>query len=118
MSFNKILITVGTTEFDSLIQKFNDSDVQLILKRFDCKELRLQTGTGKTKAVFDGIKVENFSLKTGLQEDIQWADLIISHAGFDIQSLSNVKSLILKYNSQCWNLFRGIELGKTFACCN
>ena len=85
MSYENILITVGTTEFDSLINKIIYGKEALgILKNLNCKNLLCQLGTGNPLVNIDipGINIISFSLKAeGLQNDIQWADLIISHAG-------------------------------------
>lgn len=86
MNFQKIFVTVGTTEFDNLIIKLIYEED--ILKSLNCKTLRCQYGTGrifneKKEIYVSGIDIETFSLKSkGIQDDIQWADLVISHAGY------------------------------------
>lgn len=80
MKFNKIFVTVGTTEFNNLITKISDPEVYQILKNhLGCKELKLQIGRGeKIKFdIFDGIKVEIFDLKDSIADYIEEADLVM-----------------------------------------
>lgn len=80
MKFNKIFVTVGTTEFNNLITKISDPEVYQILKNhLGCEELKLQIGRGEKIKFdnFDGIKVEIFDLKDSIADDIEEADLVM-----------------------------------------
>jgi UDP-N-acetylglucosamine transferase subunit ALG13 len=79
MKFGKIFVTVGTTEFDSLIKKISESEVCKILRNhLECDELKLQIGNGE-KIKFEnsfGMKIEIFDLKPSIADDIEDADLV------------------------------------------
>lgn len=82
MEYKKIFVTVGTTEFDSLLKRLSDHDLYYILKNhLGCKELTIQYGRGEKIEFkdFDGIKVKMFGLKDSILEDIEIADLVIIH---------------------------------------
>lgn len=79
MKFKKIFVTVGTTEFDQLIKRLSKGEILDILKnKLGCEELTLQIGNGE-RIDFDeskGVKVEMFTLKSSILEDIKTADLV------------------------------------------
>lgn len=79
MQFRKIFITVGTTEFNELIRKVNEPEIYEIFKdHLGCEELTLQIGNGD-EILFDkfhDIKVEVFSLKDSIADNIEAADLV------------------------------------------
>lgn len=81
MKFKKIFITVGTTEFNQLIQRVSEKEIHEILKdQLGCEKLSLQIGNGK-KIEFsnlDGIDVDVFTLKSSITDDIEAADLVSS----------------------------------------
>lgn len=86
----KILVTVGTTAFDSLIE-FVDNE----LKGHD---FVLQTGPGNYQ-----VKNHNsFSFDPKVKQHYDWADLVISHAGAGstFRLLELKKPLILVPNLQ------------------
>lgn len=78
MSFEKIFVTVGTTEFNELIEELSKPEVLQILKdHLKCKKLVIQIGRGKqAKIDFEGINVEQYDLKTSIESDILEADLV------------------------------------------
>jgi beta-1,4-N-acetylglucosaminyltransferase len=77
--FKKIFVTVGTTEFNSLVKKISSKEIYELLKNhLGCEELTIQIGRGE-KINFDhfhGIKVEIFELKESISDDIMDADLV------------------------------------------
>jgi beta-1,4-N-acetylglucosaminyltransferase len=108
MKFAKIFVSVGTTEFNELIEKISDPEVYDILKsHLGCKELTLQIGKGKDVEFdnFSEIKVNSFTLKQSIENDIDSSDLIISHAGAGtcIDVLSRNKPLIVVINDTLMN---------------
>ncbi|XP_058464478.1 UDP-N-acetylglucosamine transferase subunit ALG13 homolog [Malaya genurostris] len=106
-TFEKIFVTVGTTQFEELIEKVTESGVVNELRRMGCRKLSLQIGRGKdpviAKEVFGSdIDVKFFDLKTNIEEDIQQADLVISHAGAGscIEILGAEKPLVVVVNER------------------
>lgn len=108
MEFKRIFVTVGTTEFDNLIEKLSEKEVYEILKnQFKCKELIIQRGNGKEIdfSHFKNINVQQFDLKTSIEQDIKYADLVISHAGAGtcIDVLGKNKPLLVVVNDTLMN---------------
>lgn len=108
MEFKRIFVTVGTTEFDNLIEKLSEKEVYEILKnQFKCKELIIQRGNGKEIdfSHFKDINVQQFDLKTSIEQDIKYADLVISHAGAGtcIDVLGKNKPLLVVVNDTLMN---------------
>ncbi len=106
--FNSVFVTVGTTEFTSLIDKLCSQEFVDFLLLHSCTKLILQVGHSnidlkvtETKILdFYFTALRNFSLssdslldvqvyrfKNNLAEDMQRADLIICHAGEYFQFL-------------------------------
>ena len=82
--FSRILITVGTTKFDQLIEIVNTKEFQsFIQKQYGCEYLAIQIGRGEIepKAKVSNLTVETYRFKTDIADDIKQADLIISHCG-------------------------------------
>lgn len=106
--FQRIFVTVGTTEFNSLIKKLQTDEVYEILKNLlGCTNLILQIGHGE-KINFNNFKdidVDIFDLKETIASDISNADLVISHAGAGtcIDVLSRKKPLIVVINDTLMN---------------
>jgi len=80
-------VSVGATaEFDLLVETVLSSDVLKALKDRDFGSLVIQSGITKLKLAGprferDGIQVEVWEFKKSLADDIDQADLVISHAG-------------------------------------
>jgi len=86
-------VTVGSTQFDSLIQSVLSEPVLLSLRRKGYTNLILQCGnsqldlarcieTGNTERVTKNeVDIEYWKFKPSLQEEFEKADLVISHAG-------------------------------------
>ena len=104
----KVLITVGTTEFDELIFSINNREFVQRLTLFKCSLLNIQLGRG---IIFPTVLVENclalgiqvnvFKFKDKLVEDMINSDLIISHcgAGTILELLRLNKVIVLVINS-------------------
>ena len=79
MKFNKVFVTVGTTEFNNLIKKISEPEFYEVLKdHLGCQKLKIQIGRGE-KFNFDHFKeieVEVFNLKDSIINDIAEADLV------------------------------------------
>ncbi len=109
-----IFITVGTTEFDGLIEAIDSEDFVACLKKCNFRHLNVQTGRGaylphilskyQTSTDCGGansdFKVNIFNFKPNLDADMKNADLIISHcgAGSILESITLRKALIVVIN--------------------
>ncbi|KAM6426976.1 UDP-N-acetylglucosamine transferase subunit ALG13-like isoform 3-T3 [Liasis olivaceus] len=77
-------VTVGTTSFDDLITAVTAPEATQALQDLGYNRLVLQVGRGKecpasfSTATFT---LEAFRFKNSLSEDVERADLVISHAG-------------------------------------
>lgn len=107
MIFERIFLTVGTTEFDQLIETIDSSAFAACLQGLGCRLLILQIGRGayEPKTLPDdcarlGIRVEVFRFKPTLDREMKAADLIISHcgAGSILESLTLQKVFVVVVN--------------------
>ncbi|KAL3152711.1 hypothetical protein ABBQ38_012302 [Trebouxia sp. C0009 RCD-2024] len=88
-----VLVTVGTTKFDALVQAVDSLNVAATLVARGYTRLVIQKGAGKHQVqtlvpvgsqhhqLSNGLQVEVFDFAPSLAEYMQAADLIISHAG-------------------------------------
>lgn len=89
MNFPTIFITVGTTEFDTLIKIIDSRSFINIIKQCNCTKLIIQIGRGQyipvihlpTLYIDNNIEFEYYKFKSTLYDDMNQADLIISHCG-------------------------------------
>ncbi|XP_076417764.1 UDP-N-acetylglucosamine transferase subunit ALG13 isoform X7 [Peromyscus maniculatus bairdii] len=109
-------VTVGTTSFDDLIACVAAEDSLRILKNLGYNRLVLQIGKGTV--VPEPFSTESFTLdvyryKDSLKEDLQQADLVISHAGAGscLESLEKGKPLVVVVNEKLMNNHQ-LELAK------
>lgn len=117
MNFKKIFVTVGTTEFNDLIERLSEQELLNVLKNLGCQQLKLQIGRGLKVEFkkFEGIDVEMFDLKPSIVDDIEEADLV---------GRSNVynfffNSVIFSDNKPRWsrNLHRRTQPWEAINCC-
>jgi beta-1,4-N-acetylglucosaminyltransferase len=106
--YPRVLITVGTTEFDDLIKEIdNNFHVLEYLKLLGCQQLSLQFGRGayepsniiaQCKSL--DIALNMFRFHPTLSDEMSGADLIISHcgAGSILEAVSLHKMLIVVVN--------------------
>lgn len=92
-TFEKILVTVGTTEYNSLVDLFFTPRTITQLHAWRTQSVRIQYGatasaehvnrwSSKVKnSKVCGIEYNLFPIKPSIADDIAWADLIIGHAG-------------------------------------
>ncbi|CAD7084290.1 unnamed protein product [Hermetia illucens] len=105
-SFNTVFVTVGTTRFDSMVDAVCSSETLQTLHNLGCTRLIVQYGAGDESSVhgakLDGINVESYRLKPSITEDIQKADLVISHAGAGscLEVLKENKPLVVVINDE------------------
>ncbi|XP_028570549.2 UDP-N-acetylglucosamine transferase subunit ALG13 [Podarcis muralis] len=77
-------VTVGTTSFDDLIAAVTAPEALQVLQDLGYSRLVLQVGRGTVCPVSTStptFTLEVFRFKNSLSEDVQTADLVISHAG-------------------------------------
>ena len=78
----KAFITVGTTEFEKLIETINQEETIQSLLNLGIKELTIQYGHGKIIPEEKlGMKINSFRTKPSILDEFEKADLIITHAG-------------------------------------
>jgi beta-1,4-N-acetylglucosaminyltransferase len=101
-------VTVGTTQFDLLIETIVH-DTNVIQTLVDClhiDKLILQIGNSQMPT-YDNlpIEIEYYKYKDSIENDIQQADLVISHAGAGtiLQTLEAHKPLLVVVNEKLMN---------------
>lgn len=109
MPFESIFVTVGTTQFNALIQTISTTELREVFKEIGCKNLTIQTGTGDVPIDIDeiygsdgSISLKTYELKSSIAKDIEEADLVISHAGAGscIEVLRAEKPLLTVINDE------------------
>ncbi|CAO2622798.1 UDP-N-acetylglucosamine transferase subunit ALG13 homolog, partial [Lemmus lemmus] len=115
-AMKRAFVTVGTTSFDDLVASVAAPDSVEILKSLGYNQLVLQIGRGTV--VPEPFTTESFTLdvyryKDSLTEDLQQADLVISHAGAGscLESLEKGKPLVVVVNEKLMNNHQ-LELAK------
>ncbi|XP_052501745.1 UDP-N-acetylglucosamine transferase subunit ALG13 homolog [Budorcas taxicolor] len=113
---SSVFVTVGTTSFDDLIACVLAHDSLQIIQSLGYNRLVLQIG--REKVVPEPFSTESFTLdvyryKDSLKEDLQKADLVISHAGAGscLETLEKRKPLIVVINERLINNHQ-LELAK------
>ena len=78
-----VFVTVGTTQFESLVDVLLSDEILGLLAKHGYKRLVMQLGRGPEPTVPASLplKVEWYRFKPSLDEDMQGAELIVSHAG-------------------------------------
>ncbi|KAM6143567.1 UDP-N-acetylglucosamine transferase subunit ALG13 isoform 2-T2 [Erethizon dorsatum] len=111
-----VFVTVGTTSFDELVARVSAEESLHIFKSLGYSRLTLQIGRGTV--VPESFCTESFTLdvyryKDSLQEDLQRADLVISHAGAGscLETLEKGKPLVVVVNEKLMNNHQ-LELAK------
>ena len=107
LTFERVFITVGTTEFNELIFSLDNSAFVDRLVEAQCKEFSLQIGRGEYPRKLPelcnsaGIVYDCFRFKPDLCEEMKRSHLIISHcgAGSILEALEMKKPLIVVVNS-------------------
>lgn len=120
-TFERVLVTVGTTEFDELILLLNTAVFVDFLETLNCKTLVLQFGRGSIPDnlhdICDkrSILYRPFRFQADLYGEMQKAHLIISHcgAGSIIEAIDLMKPLIVVVNSSSQGNHQG-ELSDKF----
>ncbi|KAK7096306.1 UDP-N-acetylglucosamine transferase subunit ALG13-like [Littorina saxatilis] len=100
-------VTVGTTEFDQLIQSATSSDVCKALRQLGYTQLLLQIGRGQfepeaTELSDHSPAVHFYRFKDSIADDIKAANLVICHAGAGsvLETLGAGKAAVVVINDQ------------------
>uniref|UniRef100_A0A8C3DTD9 UDP-N-acetylglucosamine transferase subunit ALG13 n=2 Tax=Corvus moneduloides TaxID=1196302 RepID=A0A8C3DTD9_CORMO len=110
-----VFVTVGTTSFDELIAAAGSPPALKALQSCGYQKLVLQVGRGSLPqpSSSPAVAVEVFRFKDSLAEDLQSADLVISHAGAGscLETLEKGKPLIVVINDKLMDNHQ-LELAK------
>ncbi|KAF9143371.1 N-acetylglucosaminyldiphosphodolichol N-acetylglucosaminyltransferase catalytic subunit alg13 [Mortierella sp. GBA39] len=105
-----VLVTVGSTQFDKLVAAASSPSLQHLLTSLGYSHLTIQHGkspiSSTTTSTTDstshesGFQVTTYTYKPSLREDMEQADLIISHAGSGsiLEALRLNKKLVVVVN--------------------
>lgn len=100
-----VFVTVGTTSFDELIVNVTSSEAAQVLKSRGYERLVLQVGRGSFLPDAEScphIRLEAFRFKDSIADDMEQADLVISHAGAGscLEALGARKPLLVVVNDK------------------
>lgn len=103
IEYRSIFITVGTTQFDDLIDSINTPETASVLNKLGCINLIVQFGAGKQPDLsknYKDILTESYAFKSSILPDVSDADLVISHAGAGsiIETLNAGKPMVVVVN--------------------
>ncbi|KAF9909921.1 N-acetylglucosaminyldiphosphodolichol N-acetylglucosaminyltransferase catalytic subunit alg13 [Linnemannia zychae] len=115
-----VLVTVGSTQFDKLVAAACSSSLQQLLISLGYSQLNIQHGKSpiSTSSTIDStssesrLQVTSYPYKPSLHEDMEKADLIISHAGSGsiLEALRLNKKLVVVVNEDLMDNHQ-MELG-------
>ncbi|XP_062855875.1 UDP-N-acetylglucosamine transferase subunit ALG13 homolog [Trichomycterus rosablanca] len=111
-----VFVTVGTTSFDYLMISMTSNEVVKALVDGGYTDVVLQFGRGSfvpDPQTCPGLRIEAFRFKESIAENIQLADLVISHAGAGscLESLGAGKPLLVVVNDKLMDNHQ-LELAK------
>jgi beta-1,4-N-acetylglucosaminyltransferase len=101
-----IFVTVGTTQFDKLVDGVTTADALQWMQQQGYTTLTIQYGRGKKpNTIKTGLTVECYDFASSLEDDMKRADLIISHAGAGtvMEALKLQKKLVVVINTDLMN---------------
>uniref|UniRef100_A0A8C8VF44 UDP-N-acetylglucosamine transferase subunit ALG13 n=1 Tax=Pelusios castaneus TaxID=367368 RepID=A0A8C8VF44_9SAUR len=106
-SAKSAFVTVGTTRFEELIAAVAAPESLQALRSLGYSRLVLQVGSGAAPEPLRtaAFTLEVFRFKESLAEDLQRADLVISHAGAGtcLETLEKGKPLLVVVNEKLMN---------------
>ncbi|GJJ77010.1 beta-1,4-N-acetylglucosaminyltransferase [Entomortierella parvispora] len=123
-----VFVTVGSTRFDKLIAAVSSQPILHLLHSLGYTHVTMQHGAGPapTSAASSAtaIGVDSYNYKPNLHQDMEEADLVISHAGSGsiLEALRLHKKLIVVVNEELMHNHQ-LELGsalqeqKYLVCC-
>ncbi|KAF8936659.1 N-acetylglucosaminyldiphosphodolichol N-acetylglucosaminyltransferase catalytic subunit alg13 [Dissophora ornata] len=126
---NRVFVTVGSTQFDKLIAVVSSPALLQLLHSLNYTHLTIQHGqspiTTPSSTDSSGMRVDAYKYKPSLREDMEGANLVISHAGSGsiLEALRLKKKLIVVVNEDLMDNHQ-LELGSALheqgylVCCN
>ncbi|CAK8697036.1 unnamed protein product [Clavelina lepadiformis] len=113
-----VFVTVGTTSFETLIETVTSKLIVQTLRTLGYKNLTVQYGRGiyeVEEVSCSQFSVTGYRYKSSILDDIENADLVISHAGAGscLEVLEARKPLIVVVNEKLMNNHQ-FELAKQF----
>lgn len=88
ISGRRLLVTVGTTKFDELIDAIAEPRVVKALLDASYSNWRVQYGAASSivkdrlsALPSESLLISAFDYRLSIEDDIEWADLVIGHAG-------------------------------------
>lgn len=120
MKTKKVLVTVGTTKFERLIETVSSAVLLDKLAALGYEEVLFQIGNGQFKEIattdHPTLKIAYVPFIDAFQEEVKSSDLIISHAGAGtcIDALTNKRPLIVVINEDLMDNHQQ-ELGEQLA---
>ncbi|GAB1603671.1 UDP-N-acetylglucosamine transferase subunit ALG13 homolog isoform X1 [Argonauta hians] len=113
-----VFVTVGTTRFDQLVQKVTTKEICQKFSDLGFKKLIIQTGhsPAPSKSSVAGVDISTFDFKDSILDNIQKADLVISHAGAGttVETLKAGTPLLTVVNDKLMNNHQ-VELAEQMA---
>eukprot|EP00053_Salpingoeca_punica_P006763 m.63307 g.63307 ORF g.63307 m.63307 type:complete len:171 (+) comp13839_c0_seq1:225-737(+) len=114
----KVFVTVGTTCFDEMVAATTSPACLQVLAAAGYTDVTLQFGRGAVveSGPRHGVEVHAYAFKPSIREDMQAADLVISHAGAGsvMEALEAQKPLVVVVNETLLNNHQ-IELAQRMA---
>ncbi|KAF9934887.1 N-acetylglucosaminyldiphosphodolichol N-acetylglucosaminyltransferase catalytic subunit alg13 [Linnemannia zychae] len=97
-----VLVTVGSTQFNKLVDVVSSPSLQNLLVSLGYSHLTIQHGKSPISSIASesNLDITAYAYKPSLHEDMEQADLIISHAGSGsiLEALRLNKKLIVVVN--------------------
>ncbi|KAL0483729.1 beta-1,4-N-acetylglucosaminyltransferase ALG13 [Acrasis kona] len=105
----KVFVTVGTTQFEELIDAVTNLSLLELLEKNGYNDITIQKGNGRnvTTIIPEGLRVhlDVYEYKKSIIDDMKSADLIVSHcgAGCLMEALALKKRVIAVVNKSLWD---------------
>ena len=106
MNYKQILITVGTTKFENLIEAIDNEEFYYFFDNLNFDKMIIQKGKGEyipnkfLNLKLENLKIEIYEILPNFEQIIKNSEYIISHggAGIILESLKNKKKLFVAVN--------------------
>lgn len=97
----QLFVTVGTTQFDALIDVVSEENFVQQLENDGYKKIVIQHGRGKAPSRDFSMEMESFDFSASLHDHMSSADVVLCHAGAGsiMEALSLQKRVIVVINN-------------------